>query len=78
MSTRQPILVTGAAGQVGGIGGLVVSILLGRQVPVRAFGVTMTALTPCAGPGRKSLWVILHGPKTLHGRWTPAGVSISA
>lgn len=37
MSTRQPILVTGAAGQVGGIGGLVVSILLGRQVPVRAF-----------------------------------------
>ena len=20
----------------------------------------MTALTPCAGPGRKSLWVILH------------------
>src|SRR5687767_6407979 len=37
MSTRQPILVTGAAGQVGGIGGLVVSILLGRQIPVRAF-----------------------------------------
>jgi hypothetical protein len=37
MSTRQPILVTGAAGQVGGIGGLVVSILLERQVPVRAF-----------------------------------------
>ena len=37
MSTREPILVTGAAGQVGGIGGLVVSILLGRQVPVRAF-----------------------------------------
>jgi uncharacterized protein YbjT (DUF2867 family) len=37
MSTRQPILVTGAAGQVGAIGGLVVSILLGRQVPVRAF-----------------------------------------
>jgi uncharacterized protein YbjT (DUF2867 family) len=32
MRTRQPILVTGAAGQVGGIGGLVVSILLGRQV----------------------------------------------
>ena len=37
MSARQPILVTGAAGQVGGIGGLVVSILLGRQVSVRAF-----------------------------------------
>jgi len=34
---KHPILVTGAAGQVGGIGGLVVSLLLKRQVPVRAF-----------------------------------------
>jgi hypothetical protein len=32
MSAREPIMVTGAAGQVGGIGGLVVSILLGRRV----------------------------------------------
>jgi NAD(P)H dehydrogenase (quinone) len=37
MSTQRPILVTGAAGQVGGIGGIVVDILLRRQVPVRAF-----------------------------------------
>ena len=37
MSTQQPILVTGAAGQVGGIGGIVVNSLLGRKVPVRAF-----------------------------------------
>jgi uncharacterized protein YbjT (DUF2867 family) len=37
MSAQQPILVTGAAGQVGGIGGGVVRILLERQVPVRAF-----------------------------------------
>src|ERR1700704_4973772 len=37
MSTQQPILVTGAAGQVGGIGGTVVGLLLERQVPVRAF-----------------------------------------
>ena len=37
MSVQQPILVTGAAGQVGGIGGAVVRILLERQVPVRAF-----------------------------------------
>jgi len=37
MSAQQPILVTGAAGQVGGIGGTVVRILLERQVPVRAF-----------------------------------------
>jgi NAD(P)H-binding len=37
MSTLPPILVTGAAGQVGGIGGLVVDNLLGRQIPVRAF-----------------------------------------
>ena len=37
MSTQQPILVTGAAGQVGGIGGAVVRILLERKVPVRAF-----------------------------------------
>jgi uncharacterized protein YbjT (DUF2867 family) len=74
VSARQPILVTGAAGQVGGIGGLVVSILLEQQVPVRAF---VRRDDDCAGPGRKSLWVILRGPKTLHARWTPAGVSIS-
>src|SRR3954451_4255580 len=37
MSAQQPILVTGAAGQVGGIGGAVVRILLERQIPVRAF-----------------------------------------
>jgi NAD(P)H dehydrogenase (quinone) len=37
MDTQQPILVTGAAGQVGGIGGIVANILLRRQVSVRAF-----------------------------------------
>ena len=37
MSAQQPILVTGAAGQVGGIGGLVVNNLLRRKAPVRAF-----------------------------------------
>jgi uncharacterized protein YbjT (DUF2867 family) len=37
MSTQQRILVTGAAGQVGGIGGLVAGLLLKRQVPVLAF-----------------------------------------
>jgi hypothetical protein len=67
MDTQQPILVTGAAGQVGGIGGIVGNILLRRQVPVRAFvGVTINVLTPCAGPGQRSLWVISRGPKTLH------------
>jgi NAD(P)H dehydrogenase (quinone) len=37
MSTVSPILVTGAAGQVGGVGGLVTRILLGQKTPVRAF-----------------------------------------
>ena len=37
MNTNSPILVTGAAGQVGGIGGLVTHILLNRKIPVRAF-----------------------------------------
>ena len=40
MSTKSPILVTGAAGQVGGIGGIggiVTGILLSRKIPVRAF-----------------------------------------
>jgi NAD(P)H dehydrogenase (quinone) len=37
MSTSSPILVTGAAGQVGGVGGMVARILLGRSLPVRAF-----------------------------------------
>jgi uncharacterized protein YbjT (DUF2867 family) len=37
MSSKKPILVTGAAGQVGGIGGLVTRILLSREIPVRAF-----------------------------------------
>jgi uncharacterized protein YbjT (DUF2867 family) len=33
---RHPILVTGAAGQIGGVGGTVVSTLLRRGLPVRA------------------------------------------
>jgi len=37
MSAASPILVTGAAGQVGGVGGMVARILLGRKLPVRAF-----------------------------------------
>ena len=37
MSTASPILVTGAAGQVGGVGGMVARILLGRKRQVRAF-----------------------------------------
>jgi len=36
MSTVQPILVTGAAGRVGGVGGAVVKALLRRGLPVRA------------------------------------------
>jgi NAD(P)H dehydrogenase (quinone) len=37
MRMRPPILVTGAAGQAGGIGGLITGILLSRKIPVRAF-----------------------------------------
>ncbi len=37
MITDLPILVTGAAGQVGGVGGIVARLLLNRKVPVRAF-----------------------------------------
>ncbi|MGC2632021.1 MAG: NAD(P)H-binding protein [Rhodomicrobium sp.] len=37
MITDSPILVTGAAGQVGGVGGIVARLLLNRKVPVRAF-----------------------------------------
>src|SRR5262245_21305208 len=36
MSLEAPILVTGAAGRTGGVGGEVVEILLGRGLPVRA------------------------------------------
>jgi NAD(P)H dehydrogenase (quinone) len=36
MSASDPVLVTGAAGQVGGVGHLVVEFLRGRDVPVRA------------------------------------------
>jgi NAD(P)H dehydrogenase (quinone) len=36
MPTSHPVLVTGAAGQVGGIGGLLVETLRDRGVPVRA------------------------------------------
>lgn len=35
-STSEPILVTGAAGQVGGIGGRIVELLRAADVPVRA------------------------------------------
>jgi len=37
MNSKSPILVTGAAGQVGGIGGIVTRILLNRKIAVRAF-----------------------------------------
>ncbi len=36
MSTSSPILVTGAAGRIGGVGGLVVEALRRRGLPVRA------------------------------------------
>jgi len=36
MSTLDPILVTGAAGRVGGVGGAVVEALRRRGLPVRA------------------------------------------
>jgi nucleoside-diphosphate-sugar epimerase len=36
MSTGAPILVTGAAGRVGGVGVAVVAALRGRHMPVRA------------------------------------------
>lgn len=36
MSINAPILVTGAAGRLGGVGGQVVDILRGRDLPVRA------------------------------------------
>ncbi len=37
MSIDAPILVTGAAGRVGGVGHAVVEILRQRNLPVRAF-----------------------------------------
>lgn len=37
MGVKSPILVTGAAGQVGGIGGIITRTLLSRKMPVRAF-----------------------------------------
>ena len=36
MAIDRPILVTGAAGRVGGVGGAVVEVLRQRDVPVRA------------------------------------------
>ena len=36
MSLDSPILVTGAAGRVGGVGGAVVELLRQRHLPVRA------------------------------------------
>jgi NAD(P)H dehydrogenase (quinone) len=38
MSDSEPILVTGAAGQVGGIGGRIVELLRAADTPVRAPG----------------------------------------
>ena len=56
MSIRAPILVTGAAGQTGGVGGEIVEILRGRDLPVRAFVRTDDDRAECfarAGPGRR-------------------------
>jgi len=42
--SREPILVTGAAGRLGGVGGAVVELLRQRDLPVRALVRTVAAL----------------------------------
>ena len=55
MPSSRPVLVTGAAGQVGGIGRLLVEILRDRGVPVRAVVRSDDdALLRCGCAGRKS------------------------
>ena len=79
MSIDAPILVTGAAGRTGGVGGEIVNILRRRNLPVRRWSGPMTiAPRHFAQPGPRSLLATSPGSRTSPAPWPAAGECISA
>jgi nucleoside-diphosphate-sugar epimerase len=78
-SASDRILVTGAAGQVGGIGGRIVEILRAADVPVRALlRRDDERAIHLAGWVRKSSSLISFSPTRLRLPWRGAGALTSA
>jgi len=79
MPLDSPIVVTGAAGRIGGVGRTVVELLRQRNLPVRALvrreDERATALRALA---QRSLSATSHGPRMLRALWQVAGGCISA
>jgi NAD(P)H dehydrogenase (quinone) len=79
MPLDSPIVVTGAAGRIGGVGRTVVELLRQRNLPVRALvrreDERATALR---ATGAEVLSATSHGPRELRALWQVAGGCISA
>ena len=64
--SQSPILVTGAAGRFGGVGGEVVDILRSKGLPVRALVRTDDDRAERSGrPGPRSSWATSPGPEDV-------------
>ena len=84
MSIDAPILVTGAAGRVGGVGGTVVEALRQRNLPVRAWSIAkMNVPMRCEPSAPRSLSATSPVPAMSRGLWQGCrrmyfGMSVSA
>jgi NAD(P)-dependent dehydrogenase (short-subunit alcohol dehydrogenase family) len=79
MSNSEPILVTGAAGQVGGIGGRIVELLRAADTPVRALVRRDDEQRHASGASaRKSSSRTSLSPTRSFPPWTGAGALTSA
>ena len=79
MSLDGPILVTGAAGSIGGVGRTVVELLRQRDLPVRALVRRDDARAEALrATGAEVVVGDLTRRKTSCGRWRDADVCISA
>ena len=79
MSIEAPILVTGAAGRTGGVGGEIVDILLSRGLPVRALVRTDDDRAEALrAPGLRSSSATSPGSRTSRVPWKAAAACISA
>ena len=77
--SQSPILVTGAAGRVGGVGGEVVEILRSKGHPVRALvGRMMIGPRRCGRRGPRSSSATSLGPTMSREPWKAAVACTSA
>ena len=79
MEVDGPILVTGAAGRVGGVGGAVVEMLRQRNLPVRRWSdAKMNVPTRCEPSVPRSLSATSPGPGMSPVLWRVANACTSA